>query len=112
MVLIVRKRIVEAKIYGEPKELIFKAGPSPTINDLKTAITKAEGLDIELQEIELAKYFPHEFEWLFMSEEYMEAESITKKKGIKGSKKDQKKSAAKKGSILHYFKPFRLKYIS
>ena len=99
MVLIIRKRLVDLKTYGEPKELIFKAGTCPTIDELKTAITKAEGLDLDLQEIELAKYFPHEFEWLFISEAYMEAESNKKKKTSKGpkGKKEPKKETKKSG---------------
>lgn len=82
--LFIRKRLVDFKTYSEPREMLFIAGLHPQINDLKDAIIKFEGLDIDLNEIELVKYFPQEFEWLYISDSYIEAE---KKKGKKKSTK-------------------------
>ena len=63
--------------------MLFIAGQYPQINDLKDAIMKFEGLDLDLQEIELVKYSPHEFEWLYISQEYIESENEKKKTGKK-----------------------------
>lgn len=95
LVLLVRKRMVETKTYDEPRELVFSAGQAPQINELKQAIISLEELDVDLPEIELAKYFPHEFEWFYVSKEYMEAVNKKKKKGGKG--KNQGKKGGKKG---------------
>lgn len=90
MVLFIRKRIVEFKSYSEPREMLFIGGEYPQINELKDAIIKFEGLDLDLQEIDLVVYNPYEFDWMYVSQEELIAENAKKKTG--------KKKNAKKGT--------------
>lgn len=89
MVVFVRKRQVDTRTYGEAREMIFEAGQYPTIEDLKEAIIKFEGLDIGPDEIDLAKYFPQDFRWLHMTKETIDEHARKKKK--KGGKKGAKR---------------------
>ena len=87
VILFIRKRIVDYRSYSEPREMLFIANQYPQIDDLKAAILQFEGLDLDLQELELVKYFPQEFEWLYISQEYIESENEKKKTGKKKNKK-------------------------
>ena len=88
IVLLVRKRDVDEKKYGEAVELVFNAGTTPQINDLKQAIIDLQKLEVDVDKIDLAKRFPQRFEWFFLTPELVKAKNQPKK-GSKGGKQEE-----------------------
>ena len=94
IVLLLRKRQVDSKIYSRAEEFIWEAGKEPTIEDLKKAVIAFKGLEGGIEGVELAKYVPHEFQWLYVSKEVIERERESKK-GKKGGNKGNKNKSIK-----------------
>jgi len=95
IVLLLRKRQVDSQTYSRAEEFIWEAGKEPTIEDLKKAVLAFKGLEAGIEGVELAKYIPHEFQWLHVSKEVIERERDSKKAKKGGNKGNKNKKAAK-----------------
>ena len=79
--LLVRKRLVESRTYDTHQEIVFRAGNHPTVNELKQAVIDGAGIDVDVEELELAKFFSYDFEWRYISKELAQNPSKGGKKG-------------------------------
>jgi len=95
IVLLLRKRQVDSQTYSRAEEFIWEAGKEPIIEDLKKAVIAFKGLEGGVEGVELAKYVPHEFQWLHVSKEVIEKERDSKKAKKGGNKGNKNKKAAK-----------------
>jgi len=115
IVLLLRKRNVSAKSYDNYQEFIFKATREPTISELKGSVISFKQLGIPEDELELAKYHPHEFSWAQIDKKAIENErksksNRSKKGGKKGNKKGPKQEIDTQPLIENLRKaPFLLK---
>ena len=92
-----RKRIIGTRSYGEYVEKIFFASKEPKINDLKRFLLDSLELKCSEEEIELAKYISHEFNWLHLHIKHFE-EIATKRKKTGKAKKRKRDGNAKKNA--------------
>ena len=83
IVLMFRKRNIETRIYENYVEKIFHASKEPKINDLKRFVLDNFQLKCNEDEIELAKYISHEFNWLHLHLKHFEEVCKRKKTGKK-----------------------------
>jgi len=88
ILLLVRKRNVDERSYGEATELVFDAGATPQISDLKQAIINARELGVEADKIDLSKHFPQRFDWMFLSPDLVKNKNQSKK-GTKGKQDEE-----------------------
>jgi hypothetical protein len=87
IVVVLKQRNKEKRIYEGATELIFEAGKAPTVEELNAAV-KAK---LEAKEdIFITKYVHHDFEWVELSRSNLEA-LIKRKKGKQQGKKGQAK---------------------
>ena len=78
-----RKRNVETRSYEDYVEKIFRASKEPKIKELKNCLIDALQLNCSVEEIELAKYIPYEFNWLHLHLKHFEEAGKRKKAGKK-----------------------------
>ncbi len=90
--LLFRMRDVEKKSYGDYIEKIFYASKEPSIEELKRFVIDSFGFECSLNEIELAKYVAHEFNWLHLHLSYFEEIQNKKRNSNKKKKKTNRKS--------------------
>ena len=91
IVLTLKKRNIEKRLYEGNVEFIFEAGKEPKVEEL----TKAVREKLELAEdfpLMLIKYFNYNFEWIELSKEKLEKSANQKKEGGDKAKKDKGKN--------------------
>lgn len=91
IVILFRKRNVITGNYTDYVERVFPANKEPSIEELKEFTINSLELKFKPEEIELAKYISHDFNWLHLNKSFFE--EIDKKK--KNVKKKKKKSTKK-----------------
>ena len=91
IVVILKKRNREKRIYEDCVELIFEAGKTPSVEELMEAAQKKIECEVP---IKLVKYFHYDFEWVEISRENIDKVAKGRKKGSnkqkKGNKNEQK----------------------
>lgn len=93
-------RDVSKKSYGDYIEKIFYASKEPSIDELKRFVSASFEFECEANQMELAKYITHEFNWLHLNSSYFE-EIQKKKKNV--NRKKKKTSRKSKINKLTYF---------
>lgn len=88
IVMTLRKRDCEKRVYDSDIELVFNANKQPTVFELKSSVAKLLGIT-DINEFYLVKYFPYEFSWTLISDEEYE-KLKDKKKAADGSLKHKK----------------------
>lgn len=78
-----RKRSIPTRTYEDYFEKIFHASKEPKIAELKNFVLDEFQLQCSIDEIELAKYISHEFNWLHFHLKYFEEVGKRKKTGKK-----------------------------
>lgn len=69
--LILKKRNLERRLYEGNVELIWEAGKQPQMEELAAAVKKKLGFE-ETESLRIAKYVHYDFEWIEISEKYIE----------------------------------------
>lgn len=92
IVIILKRRSRDRKIYEGSVELISEAGKAPSVEALNEAVRQRLQID---QPIKIMKYVNHDFEWVEVSKENIE--KLTKKKKAKPQKKDKGNQQPQKG---------------
>jgi len=64
IVVILKKRNHEKRIYENSTELIFEAGKTPTVEEFEEAVKKRVGVE---ESVKVIKYVNYDFEWVEIS---------------------------------------------
>ena len=97
--LLFRMRDVSKKSYGDYIEKTFYASKEPSIDELKRFVIASFGFEYETNQIELAKYITHEFNWLHLHSIHFE-EIHKKKKNTNRKKKKNSSRKSKKKKLI------------
>lgn len=89
IVVTLKARNREKRLYEGSTELIFQAGKAPSIEDLAEAIKAKIGTQ---EELFITKYFHYNFEWVQLSRKNIETLAKTKKNNQQKKKADQQKA--------------------
>ena len=94
--MLFRKRNILTRTYEDYFEKILHLSKEPKIKELKTFLIDALQLQCSEDEIELAKYISHEFNWLHFHLKYFEDLRKKKKTGKKKKRGGAKAKANNK----------------